>query len=287
LRVAVGGSHLRGLIGYRENLSGGDHGTIQTIRVMRQLIDQAQADQQFNRFAVDLVRDLPAHDEASEVARIYEFVHSHIRYTKDPVSKEKLYPPMELLKIGAGDCDDTSMLICALALTLGYPARLITVSANGDSPNEFSHVYPEVEVPAGSGNWLAMDVARPGAQLGLSPEVFFRKRAWSLTDNGYTDLQGSRGLAGYTRLGQIDSTSILSQALAETPQIMAVAEGNPTASTYGSTGSPGTYFVGAGGNMLTTPTSLQAGYGLQTANPTLSSLLPLLLLAGVVLLVAR
>lgn len=285
MRVAVPDSHLGGLIGYRENLAGGDHGTIQTIRVMRQLIDQAQSDPEFIRFAVDLVRDLPAHDEASEVSRIYEFVHSRIRYTKDPVTKEKLYPPIELLKIGAGDCDDTSMLICALALALGYPARLITVSANGDAPNEFSHVYPEVELPAGSGNWLAMDVARPGAQLGLSPEVYFRKRAWSLTDNSHTDLNGCSRLSGYTRLGQMD-TSLISQALAETPQLIAVSEGNPTSSQFATTGSPGTYFVGAGGNMLTTPTSLTAGYGLQT-EPNLSSLLPLLLIAGLVLVVAR
>jgi hypothetical protein len=290
LRVAIAGSSSgMGLLA-RQNLAGGDHGTYQTIQVMRRLIEQAQSDPEFIRFAVDLVRDLPAHDELSEVSRIYEFVHSRIRYTKDPVTKEKLYPPMELLRIGAGDCDDTSMLICALANALGYNARLITVSANSDAPNEFSHVYPEVEVPTGSGNWVPLDVARPGAQLGLAPEVYFRKRAWSTTDSSYTDLEGygqPRGLAGYTRLGQIDS--LLSQTLAETPQIIAAVQGNPTASQFGSTGSPGTYFVGAGGNMLTTPTSLQAGYGMQMypGQFDFASLLPLALIGGLLFLVAK
>src|SRR5271156_4639662 len=206
LRVATAGN---GLIGYRMPLSGGDGGTVQTIQVMRRLIDQALSDASFIRFAVDVVRTVPAHDETSEVAAIFGWVQQNIRYTKDPVTKEKLYPPQELLKIGAGDCDDTSMLLSALALALGYPARLITVSANPDSPNEFSHVYAEVECPPGSGQWIAVDTARPDSQFGLSPERYFRKRAWSLVDSSYQDLSRLNGytrLGSHVRLGQLDPT---------------------------------------------------------------------------------
>lgn len=250
---------------------------------MRRLIDGALSDANFIRFAVDLVRGVPAHDETSEVASIFAWVQANIRYTKDPISKEKLYPPQELLKIGAGDCDDTSMLIAALALALGYPARLITVSANPDAPNEFSHVYTEVECPPASGQWIALDTARPDSQFGLSPERFFRKRAWSLVDSGYQDLNGYTRLSGYTRLGQMDPTDqLISQVVSETPQLIAVAAGNPTSSGLVTTGSPYTTFVTP--NMVTQP----AGYNLQTGVSSFGgSLLPLIMIGALLLLVSK
>jgi hypothetical protein len=232
LRVNVSSGE-PGLLGYQAKLMSGDSGTEQTVRLMRKLIDQALSDPSFVRFAIDLVRHVPAHDDAGEVAAIFNWVKSNIRYTKDPVTKEKLYPPQELLKIRAGDCDDMSMLLGALAIACGYPARLVTVSVDPDFPNDFSHVYCEVEVPPGSQRWVALDAARPGAAFGRAPEHFFRKRAWSLTENVYTDLNGLQRYAtlnGYARLhglGQ-DLDAVVSQALTETPAIMAAAQGMST-----------------------------------------------------------
>lgn len=240
------------LLGYRAPLLDGERGTAQTVRLMRQLVDEAQADPEFVRFAVDLVRNIPAYDEYGEVSALFQWVQSAIRYTKDPFSKEKLYPPKELLKIRAGDCDDMSMLLGALALALGYPARLITLGANPNAPNEFSHVYVEVEVPAGSGQWVPLDAARPGSAFGRQPETWTRKRAWSLVDDSYQDLKGCtrlQGLGSYLGdLGQdgIDWGSILSQSISETPQIIAATQGMPTSRTAQgtvTTGSPYASFM--------------------------------------------
>lgn len=240
-----------GLLGYRSPLLAGDNGTEQTVRLMRPLIDQALTDPAFVRFAIDIVRGVPAHDEAGEVAAIFSWVHANIRYTKDPVTKEKLTPPQELLKLRAGDCDCMVMLAGALSIACGYPARIVTVASNPNYPDEFSHVYLEVEVPPTSGHWVAMDAARPGAAYGRSPEMFFRKRAWSLTENTYTDLNGCTrlsGLNGYARLhglGQddgVDWGALLTQTVAETPQLIAAAQGMPTSARLPSgvvtTGSP-------------------------------------------------
>jgi len=239
------------LLGYRARLLDGDRGTAQTIRLMRQLVDRALSDPGFVRFASDVVRNVPEHDQLGEVTAIFSWVQSNIRYTMDPVSKEKLYPPQELLKIRAGDCDDTSMLMAALCLAIGYPARLITVSASPDAPEQFSHVYCEVELPPGSGRWMALDTARPGAQFGRQPEMYFRKRAWSLVDDSYRDI---KGLNGYCEtmgaLGDdgFDWESLLQQGITETPQIIAAASGNPTSvrlpnGTTVATGSPYSSFM--------------------------------------------
>ncbi|HKM99463.1 MAG TPA: transglutaminase-like domain-containing protein [Candidatus Binataceae bacterium] len=223
-------------IAYRTPLLNGEPGTAQTIALMRRLIDQAVSDAQFVRFAIDIVRSVPAFEETSEVEALYSWVKRNIRFTKDPVTKEKLYPPAELLKIRAGDCDDIAMLLGALLIAIGYPARLITVSANAEQPNEFSHVYTEAEVPTGSGNWIPLDAARVDSQFGLEPPTYFRKRAWSLIDDSYQDLSGARrrgSLSGYIGLGDdsIDYNTLLQQGLTEIPAIMATASGGSASAT--------------------------------------------------------
>lgn len=302
LRLQVSGDSAN-LLGYRVPLMSGDGGTAQTIRVMRRLVDQALTDQTFIRFAVDLVRNVPAYDDNGELSALYGWVLGNIRYTKDPVSKEKLYPPQELLQIRAGDCDDLAMLLGALALALGYPARLITLSADPDFPNEFSHVYTEAECPPGSGEWVPLDAARPGAQFGVEPPRYFRKRAWSLTDDSHEDLKGAsmRGLGSYSDiirerfagLGYDDSGSILSQSISELPQIIGVVSGQPTSynpqTGVSSTGTPYASFMTPYTPGYAVPA---AGYGaLSTVSglstSLFSSALPWLLLGVVAVAVMK
>lgn len=282
-------------LGYREPLAGGERGTAQTIKRMRQLVDQALSDSTFIRQAKDILRSVPAHDEWGEIEAIYNWVLRNIRFTKDPVTKETLYPPVELLKIRSGDCDDMSMLLGALYLAAGYPARLVTIAANPEAPQEFSHVYAEVEMPAGSGHWIPVDAARPGAQFGIAPAMYYRKRVWSLIDDEYQDLNGMtrlRGLGSYARvrgLGDIDWGAILTQTIQETPQIIAVASGQPTNLTNKAG-------VVATGPYSSFASPYTPGYGIPTAGyPTAGVsaysssgwILPVLALGALVLLLKR
>jgi hypothetical protein len=298
-------------LAYRAPLLAGEPGTKQTISLMRKLVDQAVSDAQFVRFAIDLVRGVLPYNDIGEANAVYEWVKRNIRYTKDPVTKEKLYPPQELLKIRAGDCDDISMLLGALMIALGYPARLATIAADANQPNEFSHVYLEAEVPPGSGQWIPMDAARVDAQFGVEPPIYYRKRVWSLTDSSSQDLNGCgcggrcgcsspstvgkvglRGLAGVATvphygLGQddgVDWSSLVSSTIQETPALIAAASGQPT-KIQTPTG------VVATGPYASFATPLTPGYGLPTAGyssqlglTTSGSWLPWLLIGGVVLL---
>jgi hypothetical protein len=259
---------------------------------MRQLVDQALADSNFVRKAIDIVRSVEAFDDFGEAEALYNWVKRNIRFTKDPITKEKLYPPQELLKIRAGDCDDIAMLLGAFLMAVGYNARLITVSANREAPQEFSHVYVEAEVPPGSSNWIPLDAARLNSSFGSEPPAYFRKKAWSLTDDSSQELAGGQlrgSLAGYPRMLQglgddeIDWGSVISQGLTEVPAIMSTAAGGSssvatpagTVSTapnpYGSFATP--YTPGYG-----VPT---AGYGSPVgATVQTTSILPWLLGLG-------
>jgi hypothetical protein len=284
--------------GYRAPLLAGEAGTKQTVALMRKLVDQAVSDASFVRFAKEIVRGVMPYNDIGEASAVYEWVKQNIRYTKDPVTKETLYPPAELLKIRSGDCDDIAMLMGAIMIALGYPARLTTISANAADPNEFSHVYLEAEVPPGSGQWLAMDAARPGAQFGVEPPVYYRKRAWSLYDNSYQDLSGCQcagacgsrprkfaGLAGVATIGLgqdgVDWTQLVQSTIQETPALIAAAAGQPSViRTPQSTVATGPYASYA--------TPYTPGYGTPAAgynypsSPTasLSADMPMLLLIG-------
>jgi hypothetical protein len=282
-------------LAYRSPLLNGDPGIAQTVALMRQLIDEALADPSFVRQAIDIVRGIAAFDEFGEAEALFSWVRRNIRFTKDPLTKEKLYPPTELLKIRAGDCDDIAMLLGAFLLAVGYPARLITVSANPTQPQDFSHVYVEGEVPAGSGNWVPMDAARIDSQFGVEPPSYFRKRAWSLTDDSYQELSGGRrrgSLSGYARLGDdsIDYNTLLQQGLTEIPAIISTASGGSASATtpqgtvttmpanpYGSFATP--YTPGYG--------IPPAGYGSVASLQTSGSILPWLIGLGLLFLVVR
>lgn len=165
----------------------GDAGVAQTIQEMRSLVDEALRDPSILRTAKDIVRSVPAFDDYSEAQALYNWVRTNIRFTKDPVNKETLYPPSELLAIRSGDCDDISMLLGTLLMAVGYPARLMTVAAGGD---EFSHVYVEGQI---NGQWIPMDPARSDSQFGVAPPSYTRARWWSLSDSSQGDVPGLLG----------------------------------------------------------------------------------------------
>lgn len=276
-------------LGYRAPLANGDQGTAQTISVMRRLAEGALRDSNFVRKVSDIVRPVAAFDDVGEVKQIYDWVRRNIRFTKDPVTVEKLYPPQELLKIRSGDCDDLALLTAAMAMTIGYPARWITISTNAESPNEFTHIWTEVEAPPGSGNWVAMDTARLDSNFGLEPAMYFRKRAWDVASDHYVDLAGNKRrmpkfLSGYNGLGQdgIDWTPIVSQSISEIPAITAAVAGRGSAtSPYASYATPYTPGYGIPAAGYTAPGAYP--YGATSAGISLSPG-TLMLLAGAFLI---
>jgi hypothetical protein len=151
-------------------------------------------------------------------------------------------------------------------------------------------VYVEAEAPAGSGNWIPMDAARLEAEFGAEPPHYFRKRAWSLTDDSYVDLSGHKRawpkfLSGYVGLGQddgIDWSKIIQQGVSEVPAIISVAQGLPTRTVnpYGSfqTGYTPGYGIPPAG--YASPVS--AGLGV-----SMGGMMPLLLIGGLILLISR
>jgi transglutaminase-like putative cysteine protease len=90
-------------------------------------------------------------DFGGEARRLFEFVRDKIRYVKDIDGIETLHPAEWVLSIGAGDCDDKSILLSALLLSIGHTPRFVAVAF---APDEFSHVWVQDYV---SGGWVDLE----------------------------------------------------------------------------------------------------------------------------------
>lgn len=184
-------------------LLSGDAGVAQTIALMRQLIDEGVKNPEINRYAISILQQsgTPQHEPWGEAQTIYEYVKANFRFVNDPVGsdgpKETLRPAVEILRLGAGDCDDFTVLLCSLLGTIGFRTHIVTVASDPRDPSQFTHVYPEVEI---DDEWIPVDAARPGAAFGLAPRRVYRSKTWETPEgsSGIGSLKFS--LAGYATL---------------------------------------------------------------------------------------
>jgi transglutaminase-like putative cysteine protease len=187
-------------------LADGVRGTAQTIGLMRRLIDLGVKDPRIRRIATEVVSHVASYDDQGEIRAMFAAVipggRLGIRFVRDMVGrydslsgeyigKETLQPPHVTLETGAGDCDDINgILLPALLGSIGYPTRAVTIAPPQD-PENFSHIYLEVEAPPGSDRWIPLDAAREGAAWGNTPNRYGAIVRWPLT-GGAERLSGMR-----------------------------------------------------------------------------------------------
>lgn len=121
---------------YTEHPNGMPH-TRATIAKMAKLARDGSSTYEIRHLATEITRDVPSKAPTLELAAIYRWVRDHIRYRYDPLECEWLQAPARTVAEGAGDCDDMTILIAALAGALGHPWRFRTVGA---TPSAQAHV---------------------------------------------------------------------------------------------------------------------------------------------------
>lgn len=131
--------------------------TVRTLYVMRYLVQKSAGDPYVREAAAKIVAACKGHDFLCEIRAVYESVRDQITYRKDPVTVERVQDARRSLEFGTGDCDDKVVLLCSLLAALGHKTRFVVI---GTRPNQFSHVYCEVQTDRG---WLPLD---PTNELG-------------------------------------------------------------------------------------------------------------------------
>lgn len=140
----------------------GKPGTLATLKLMRSLTRQYKTSLPIRSLAVELTRGNAQKDWQGEVKSIQEFVRDRIRYVKDVVDVETLQTPDKTLLIGAGDCDDKSVLVAALLESIGHPTRFVAITFDD---LDYSHVYPETLIGK---SWISVETTEP-VSVGWQP----------------------------------------------------------------------------------------------------------------------
>jgi hypothetical protein len=148
-------------------------GTLRTAAFMARLIRDGARDFRVRRTALDILkrRAVRAKDYLAEIKALFEWVQQNLRYTKDTYQVEVLHSARRLLELGAGDCDDFSILLGSMLEAIGHPTRLVLTGPNPRRPRAFSHVYVEAFC---NGRWIALDATMPHP-MGWAPPSWVKK----------------------------------------------------------------------------------------------------------------
>jgi hypothetical protein len=253
----------------KTSVADGDKGTAQTIPLAKQLISEGMINPDVRRLAAAYCLPLQANDEPGELRAVFDGVLRDFRFIKDPVGMQLLQPAGGILETLSGNCASLNLILLPSLLgSIGYPTRAVTIKADPERPQEFSHVY--IEAQMSDGQWVALDVARSNPQFGKSPERYWDRREWPLTGgasagaylNGYGRPNVTRGLGapailivkarGFPRRGLGDDSDGGVDYGAIAASIPSVLAG--VAQVVKAQNTPGQAFVGANVNYPATAT---------------------------------
>lgn len=124
----------------------GSAGIVQTLGLMRAMTNQAIDHPLIRQYAARATEHVSRGNQKEAAIAIGEWVRSRMRYLPDPLHKENLTNPATIAKAISegkrvyGDCDDMSMLVAAMAKSIGMQPTFYGVGRG----NRFHHVYTEV-----------------------------------------------------------------------------------------------------------------------------------------------
>jgi transglutaminase superfamily protein len=136
-----------------------------TIKKMSELANEAQHTYRIRNLATRITRDVPSKSPTAELFALYKWVRDNVRYRYDPLGLEWVQAPHVTVEEAAGDCDDMSTLLAALAGSLGHPWRFRTV---GQTPQAQQHVQLQVNDRK---RWLNLDPVLEPTQKTTAPRT--------------------------------------------------------------------------------------------------------------------
>jgi hypothetical protein len=262
-----------------------DLATARTIEVM---IAYIREDAGTPAIAAALIQAAPAYArsgacEWTVLQHVFDWIRSKVRFATDartaadmtdrpaqPHEIELLIRPVDLLRMErpTGDCDDFSMLTAAMLLAAGIRCELVTIAADAEQPDAFSHVYVEAVLPSGR---VPLDTSH-GRYLGWEYPAPARKQTWPITGDETTMRSAGLGNAGTMDLAhwgammgadsqQSTGSRILENVIGGTMRVFERRYGTPPPGTYEQNGDQVYYRQQPGSGPLNFPTVGLTGSG--------------------------
>jgi transglutaminase-like putative cysteine protease len=150
------------LSGTITQIADGVAGVDQTIRTMRELVNNCKTDLRIREAATSVIFIQPEKVAHYEIEALFNFVRDSIRYVRDVHGVETLMAPPTTLAVRLGDCDDQACLLACMLESVGYPSRFVVA---GYDAGVFEHVY--LQAWDGS-QWIDLDPTEP-QPMGWAP----------------------------------------------------------------------------------------------------------------------
>lgn len=153
--------------------------------------------------------------EDETIRCVFSYIKNRVSFIEDekqleqmfeePRSKELLITPEVLLGMPdpRGDCDDFSMLACAMLMAKGIQCDFVTVAANSGNPKDYSHIY--CMVTTRDGRKIPFDSSH-GDRAGWETGKAYRKQVWPVfgTGGGRDGREGGLGMVVNGSRGAFD-----------------------------------------------------------------------------------
>jgi len=176
-------------VAYTE-IDNGYKGTVATIQKMAQFAFKGSLDWRIIKVARVIIRDsgIDPRDEKQIGDTIFIWMKDNVSFVRDPHDGELVQYPYVTLSEGFGDCDDHSVLFCALVSAVGCRSRFVTI---GVSKENFSHVYSQVFYPK-ENKWIPYDTVVPESYPGWEAKKYGVKTVWRVGKGKLDDLSDVR-----------------------------------------------------------------------------------------------
>lgn len=194
-----------------------DQSTKQTVELMAAHIKDALDDPILQKVASELHWSLGNTTQTAVAWSVFWFLKHTMRFVPDEISVfarfgerdqiDYLVAPHVCIrqKPLQGDCDEFTMLACALLLLNGMGCEIVTVACSPKRPGEWSHVYCRAILP--DGRHMPIDATPAGLWPGWEIPAYDiqRKQVWSIDGQPIADAGSARmgmGLHGYQARGR-------------------------------------------------------------------------------------
>lgn len=140
-------------------------GAPQTVSVMRHAALSSEDHFAVRKLAEQICSQIDSKDYTSEYLALYHYVLSHTRYMRDPRTVELVRAPHVVVnELAHGgrpslDCDDLSVLLAALCLSVGGHCEFVTVAFRHmfhAGERQYSHVFLRAQDPR-TKQWIVLD----------------------------------------------------------------------------------------------------------------------------------
>lgn len=185
--------------------------TAQTVKEMGRHVQSALHDPAVNQAAADACGW--GYDPTTRCVKVWKWLKRNVRFLSDEAQLqatlgrgdelELLIAPSVMVRadVKAGDCDDFTMLACAMLSCLGVPSLIKTFKADRTEPWRWSHVCAAAVLEDGS--IFPIDASHgdyPGWEVPMVDQ--FEVALWDMNGNrvgGKKGMQSRRGLGNYQK----------------------------------------------------------------------------------------